>query len=119
MRTRRDFTGDPQDIVTVLRNQIKMHLGERTPGIGDIAVILGMSSTTLQRQLKEIGITYNDILRSAREELALHYMKNSDMPLTDVALCLGYSELSAFSRAFRNWTGMSPHRFRRIGTLNK
>ncbi len=78
-----------------------------------------MSSAALQRQLKEIGVTYNDIVRSAREELALHYMKNSDMPLTDVALCLGYSELSAFSRAFRNWTGMSPHRFRRIGTFQK
>jgi AraC-like DNA-binding protein len=73
----------------------------------------------LQRQLKEIGVTYNDILRSAREELALHYMKNADMPLTDVALCLGYSELSAFSRAFRNWTGMSPHRFRRIEAFKK
>ncbi len=119
LRSRRDFMGDPQDIVSVLRNQIKMYLGERTPGIGDIAAILGMSSSTLQRQLKEIGVTYNDILRSAREELALHYMKNADMPLTDVALCLGYSELSAFSRAFRNWTGMSPHRFRRIEAFKK
>jgi AraC-like DNA-binding protein len=35
------------------------------------------------------------------------------MPLTEVALALGYSELSAFSRAFRAWTGMSPQRFRR------
>ena len=111
--SRLDFSGDPEDLVTLLRDQIKMQLGERTPRICDIAAILGMSSPTLQRKLKEAGITYNDLLRSAREELALHYMKSSDMPLTDVALCLGYSELSAFSRAFRSWTGMSPHRFRR------
>ncbi|HMM62792.1 MAG: AraC family transcriptional regulator [Mesorhizobium sp.] len=117
LRSRRDYAGDPQDVVGVLRNQIRMHLNERTPGVQDIARILGLSSATLQRQLKELGVTYNDILRSTREELALHYLKNSDMPLTDVALSLGYSELSAFSRAFRNWTGMSPHRFRRLGTL--
>lgn len=113
LRTRREYAGNPQDLVTALRDQIKMHLDGRPPSLRDVAVALGISSATLQRQLKETGVTYNDMLRSAREELALHYLKNSDMPLTDVALSLGYSELSAFSRAFRGWTGITPHRFRR------
>lgn len=41
-------------------------------------------------------------------------MNDPDMPLTEIALLLDYSELSAFSRAFRNWTGMSPQRYRRL-----
>lgn len=113
LRTRRDFAGNPRDLVATLRDQIKMHLEGRTPSLRDIAVALGMGSASLQRQLREAGVSFNDVLRSAREELALHYLRNSDMPLTDVALCLGYSELSAFSRAFRSWTGITPHRFRR------
>lgn len=112
LRARRDCAGDPQDLAGALLNQIKMHLEGRAPNLRDIAVALGISNATLQRQLKEAGVTFNDLLRAAREEMALHYLKNSDMPLTDVALSLGYSELSAFSRAFRSWTGITAHRFR-------
>ena len=112
LKSRRALQGSPHDLVSVLRTQIKMNLGERTPSLIDIARILGQSPSGLQRQLAVIGMSYNDVLRSAREELALHYLRTSDMSLTEVALCLGYSELSAFSRAFRNWTGISPHRFR-------
>ena len=50
---------------------------------------------------------------AARQELALHYMGNPDMTLSEIAFALGYSELSAFSRAFRSWTGTSPQRYRR------
>jgi AraC-like DNA-binding protein len=39
------------------------------------------------------------------------------MPLTEIALNLGYSELSAFSRAFRNWTGLSPQRYRQLNCV--
>jgi len=53
------------------------------------------------------------LVNAARKELALHYLDDHSVPLTDVADSLGYSELSAFSRAFRGWTGMSPQRFRR------
>ncbi len=67
----------------------------------------------LQRLLREKGLSFGDVLRAARQELALHYLNESDLSLTEIALCLGYSELSAFSRAFRSWTGMNPQRFRR------
>ena len=49
----------------------------------------------------------------ARRELALRYVAQPHIALTEVAFLLGYSELSAFSRAFRQWTGMSPVRYRR------
>lgn len=75
---------------------------------------MGVTARELQRELNQRGITFSDLLTAAREELAMHYLEESDMPLTEIALNLGYSELSAFSRAFRNWTGTSPQRYRQV-----
>jgi AraC-like DNA-binding protein len=63
--------------------------------------------------LKFNKINYANILKAARVDLALHYMDDPDIPLTEIAFNLGYSELSAFSRAFRNWTGISPQKYRK------
>ncbi|WP_051630602.1 AraC-like transcriptional regulator QhpR [Afifella pfennigii] len=104
---------DPEDFATVVRNQIKLHLGDTIPTLSEIARILGLPDQAFQRRLKASGVAFADLLKAARHELALHYLSDPDMPLTEIAYCLGYSELSAFSRAFRNWTGMSPQRYRR------
>lgn len=104
---------DPEDFAAVVRNQIKLHLGDRLPTLSEVAAVLGLSDLAFQKHLKAHGVAFPDLLRAARQELALHYMNDADMPLTEIAYCLGYSELSAFSRAFRNWTGMSPQRYRR------
>jgi len=99
----------------VVRDQIKLHLGETIPTLSEIAGILGMPNRDFHKSLKSRGLAFPDLLRAARQELALHYMADADMPLTEIAYNLGYSELSAFSRAFRNWTGMTPQRYRRTG----
>ncbi|MFC2967914.1 AraC-like transcriptional regulator QhpR [Acidimangrovimonas pyrenivorans] len=104
---------DPADFAEVVRNEVKMQLGSAAPSVGQIAAILGLTGQEFQKRLKRNGLSFNDILRAARHELALHYLEDQDMPLTDIAYSLGYSELSAFSRAFRSWTGMSPQRYRR------
>lgn len=105
---------NPVDFATMVRNEIKMQLGSRIPALGEIAAVLGLTGPVFQKKLRQHGLSFNDILRAARHELALHYMDDPDMSLTEIAYNLGYSELSAFSRAFRNWTGMSPQRYRRI-----
>ena len=110
---RRTLRQNPEDFVTALRHEIKLRLGDRDPSLNALADSLGLSSTVLRRRLKEFGIGFNDLVKAARKELALRYIADREMPLTEVALALGYSELSAFSRAFRNWTGMSPQRYRR------
>ncbi|WP_442475977.1 AraC-like transcriptional regulator QhpR [Roseovarius aestuarii] len=114
MESRCKTSDDPVDFATVVRNEIKMQLGSSIPSLCEIASILGMPSLSFQKRLRKHGLSYNDILRAARHELALHYMDDPSMPLTEIAFNLGYSELSAFSRAFRNWTGMSPQRYRRV-----
>jgi len=103
-----------EDVVETIRNQIKLNLGSAEPTLTEIATILGVHDTLLRRLLREHGVVFTDLLRAAREDLAIHYLRESDLPLTEIAFNLGYSELSAFSRAFRNWTGMSPQRYRRL-----
>ncbi len=104
---------NPEDFATMVRNQIKMFLGDKLPTVAEIAHVLGISSENFHRRLKQQGLLFPDLLRAARQELALHYLNDSNLSLTEIAYDLGYSELSAFSRAFRNWTGMSPQRYRR------
>jgi AraC-like DNA-binding protein len=83
-----------------------------TPGIDHVASKLGLSGPALYRKLFACGMEFSDIQRELRCELALLYLTDLDVPLTEIALALGYSELSAFSRAFRSWTGLSPRAYR-------
>ncbi len=114
LKSRCEIHKNPEDFATTVRNQIKIHLGDVPPTIAEIARVFGVTDQSFRRQLRENEITFQEIVTAARKELALHYMEDENMPLTEVAYCLGYSELSAFSRAFRAWTGMSPQRYRRI-----
>lgn len=107
---------DLEDFSVVVKNQIKLHLGDKFSTVSGIAQLLGLRDSAFQRQLKSRGLLFSDILRAARQELALHYMENTDVPLTNIAYDLGYSDLSAFSRAFRAWTGVSPQRYRKMMT---
>jgi AraC-like DNA-binding protein len=101
------------DLIGVVRQKIEMHFGTGDPGIKKIAAELGMSSWTLHRRLRDLNVSFHDLVRGARHELALRYVAEPHIALTEVAFLLGYSELSAFSRAFRQWTGLSPARYRR------
>lgn len=113
LQSRCEMHQDPEDLATTVRNQIKLQLGETPPTIAEIARILGVTDQSLQRQLRRHGVSFQELVNAARRELALHYLEDQDIPLTEIAHSLGYSELSAFSRAFRGWTGMSPQRYRR------
>lgn len=110
---RRAQRENPEDFVTLIRHEIKLGLGEACPSLATVAERVGLTSAELTRRLRNFGLTFNDIVRAARQELALRYVGDPETPLTEVALALGYSELSAFSRAFKTWTGMSPQRYRR------
>jgi AraC-like DNA-binding protein len=66
----------------------------------------------VQRSLAEQGLTYKDAVEAMRQNLARMYLDQRQLPLTEVALLLGYSELSAFTRAFTRWTGLSPRAHR-------
>ena len=57
-------------------------------------------------------MTYKDAVENIRRSLAQIYIEQRQLPLTEIAFLLGYSELSAFSRAFTRWMGVSPRSYR-------
>jgi AraC-like DNA-binding protein len=73
-----------------------------------VATKLHMSVRSLQRRLSDEGSTFDDVLEDTRRDLALRYLSDSKIAIAEVAYLLGYSEPSAFHRAFKRWTGKTP-----------
>jgi AraC-like DNA-binding protein len=73
-----------------------------------LAAELGMSERTLHRRLEGIGAKFADVVDRLRHQLAMKYVNDRQIRLTEVAFLLGYSNQSAFSTAFRRWTGKPP-----------
>lgn len=82
------------------------------PKIDDMAIRLGVNTRTLQRQLAEEGITYERLVEGIREDLAENMLLQTSLSIEEIAEHLGYSEVSAFSRAFKRWKGLAPTKFR-------
>lgn len=71
-----------------------------------------MSRQTLYRRLKKEGLSFHDLVEQVRKDKALRYVAADRYALGEIAFLLGFSELSAFSRAFKRWTGVSPAQYR-------
>lgn len=93
--------------------QVARHVCDGHPSIATIAPRLGLSVRTLQRRLDERGLSYRQLVADVRLRLARQYLTAAEPSLGEVAFLLGYSELSAFDRAFRAWTGERPGDLRR------
>ncbi len=76
-----------------------------------VAAMLNMSERTLFRRLNEQGLSFKVILAQTRTQLAQEYLRDKRLTLSEIALLLGYSEQSAFNRAFKRETGVSPRRY--------
>jgi len=110
-------TGNP-GLLDRLKAEIRACLPEGYPYIEDVAGALGTARWTLQRRLGEEGLVFSDVVEQVRRDLAAVYIRQPHVPITDIGFLLGYSEVSAFSRAFRRWYGVSPRamRDRSMGT---
>jgi AraC-like DNA-binding protein len=73
---------------------------------------LGLSSRSLQRNLKEEGTSYKAVVRKTREQLARHYVTNTTLAYAEIGFLIGFDEPSSFFRAFRGWTGETPESVR-------
>lgn len=80
--------------------------------MADVASKLAVSTRTLQRRLKAENTSFQQELDSLREELARHYLLNSDYSSGQIAFLIGYEEPNSFFRAFRSWTGQTPELMR-------
>lgn len=100
-------------IASDVEKLIKDALPSGIPGIIQVSEHMGMSNRTLTRRLSENGITFRDLIRKTQEEVSKNLLKNSTRSVAEIAFETGFSEQSAFNRAFRRWTGQSPVAFRR------
>jgi AraC-like DNA-binding protein len=82
------------------------------PSLATVASELAMSERSVQRSLSEEATSYREIVDGVRKALALTHLSRPGASAADVAFLLGFSEPSAFTRAFRRWTGSSPQQFR-------
>jgi AraC-like DNA-binding protein len=96
-----------------IRRRLRQLLPGEVPDFDTLAGELNMTTATMRRRLHEEGASYQEIKDQLRRDLAIGYLSHSDRSVMDIALELGFSERSAFHRAFRKWTGASPGEFRR------
>ena len=96
-----------------VRIQIAQALSEGVPTISEVAGRLGMSSRTLQRRLADQGHVYQDLVDTARRDLAERLLGGTEFALAEIAFLTGYAEQSTFTRAFKRWHGQTPANYRR------
>ncbi|MDE2240504.1 MAG: helix-turn-helix domain-containing protein, partial [Rhodospirillales bacterium] len=102
----------PEDFLGQVLSLIRSGFASGEANIDNVAARLGLSRAGLYRRLALEGVDFSDLTQRIRRELAESYAAQPGIAFTDLALLLGYSELSAFSRAFTRWTGLSPARYR-------
>jgi len=99
-----------------LDQQVRIHvsrsLSEGVPAMSDVAGHFGMSGRTLQRRLSDLGYSYQALVDESRRQLAERLLQQTDYSLAEVAFLTGFSEQSAFTRAFKRWAGQTPRSFR-------
>ena len=103
---------DKSNVVARCRASLLEHLSSGELSEEDTARQLHMSRRTLQRKLAEAETTYHQLVDDTRRELALRYIENPSQSITDITFMLGFSQQSAFTRAFRRWTGSAPSEYR-------
>ena len=96
-----------------VRDALAQQLAGGPPSLRDISRGLGMSERTLARHLEEEGTAFKVLLEDLRTRLALRYVRRSELPFGEIAFLLGFSQVAAFHRAFRRWTGQTPLEYRK------
>ena len=105
--------GAADELTLALRNALSGSLSTDHLTLSAVAKSLGISRRDLQRKLAVRGLTYREIYRGIRCEAALAMLSRTGMSASEIAESVGFSELSSFSRALKQWTGSSPRTHRK------
>lgn len=100
-------------LVEAVRAELRRAFTEGEPTIESVARAMALSPRTMQRRLREEGATFHEVLDDERCALAQRFLTDARMGIAEVGFLLGFSDPSAFHRAFRRWTGQTPGDFRR------
>jgi AraC-like DNA-binding protein len=104
---------EPEDLPVRVRYAVSNQLWSGECSLESVARGLCMSPRSLQRRLQDCGTSFNALVDNARREAALDLILDPTISVSDLASRVGFSEPSAFDRAFRRWTGNSPSHYRR------
>jgi AraC-like DNA-binding protein len=103
----------PMGLAEQVRNRLSSDYGHAFPDLAELCDTLSMTPQTLRRRLKEENTSYQAIKDQLREEAAHFYLAKPALSIDEIALMMGFSEASAFHRAFKKWTGQTPASCRR------
>jgi AraC-like DNA-binding protein len=103
--------GRQDDLLERVRSKISAGIQNGGTSAADVARQIGMSERTLRRKLEERGHGFRELLDQCRLGLGEQLLSDTALSLTEIALSLGFSETSAFSRAFRRRRGESPRKY--------
>jgi len=110
-----DRRGDMSQLRTRVENAISSVLPHGKVRAEDVARSLGMSKRTLARRLSDEGLNFTEILQQLRRDLAVRYLDDRKLHVAKIAWLLGFHEVSAFTHAFKRWTGKTPREIRTAG----
>jgi AraC-like DNA-binding protein len=97
-----------------VRRFLAEELSNGQPGLEQLASRLRMSARTLHRRLEQEGTNFRRVLTEVRRELAVRHLLERRLAIGEIAFLLGFSEVSAFHRAFKHWTGHAPRSYRAL-----
>lgn len=103
--------GPKEGIAAKVRRILLSSPGSFLP-VDEVASHLATSTRTLSRSLQDMGTSYQRILDEVRKEMAIEYLRNSNLPIEEIAALIGYSDPSNFRKAFRRWTSHAPSYYR-------
>jgi AraC-like DNA-binding protein len=107
--------GDLSQLRTNVENAISSLLPHGRVLVEEVARSLGMSERTLGRKLADEGLNFTEILQQLRRDLAVRYLDDRKLHVSKIAWLLGFHEVSAFTHAFKRWTGKTPSQMRTAG----
>src|SRR5262249_11525768 len=110
-----DRRGDMSQLRTRVENATSSLLPHGRVLVEDVARSLGMSERTLARKLSDEGLNFTEILQQLRHDLAVRYLDDRKLHVSKIAWLLGFHEVSAFTHAFKRWTGKTPRETRTAG----
>jgi len=105
-------TEEEPALVAAVRAQLVRAMTGQLPEAGDLAGSLGMSSRALRRRLADEGTGFRELVDEVRGELAQRYLLRRSLTVSEVAYLLGFHDVSAFTKAFRRWSGTTPGNYR-------
>jgi AraC-like DNA-binding protein len=110
---------DPETIAERVERLLEQEIAGGEPDLERVATALGMSERTLRRQLEPEQQTFRGLWEAVRRRRAQALLSAGEVTIDEVAFLTGFSETSAFARAFKRWTGDTPAAYRRSHSADR